>query len=103
MGYRTVALSSSASKKDLAEKLGAHYYLDGSKVNQAEELAKLGGAKVIVCTAPNPEIVSTLVGGLAPYGTLLLLAGATDFFRVHRFATYHLMKLRRALKLIRPH
>lgn len=80
MGYRTVALSSSSSKKDLAERLGAHVYLDGSKVNQAEELAKLGGAKVIVSTAPNPEIVSALIGGLGPYGTLLLLAGKPDPF-----------------------
>ena len=48
MGYRTVALSSSGSKKDLAMKLGAHDYLDGSKVDQAAELQKLGGAKVIV-------------------------------------------------------
>jgi len=76
MGYKTVALSSSASKKDLATKLGAHVYLDGSKVNQAEELQKMGGAKVIMCTAPNAKIVSALTGGLAPNGTLLLLAVA---------------------------
>jgi len=76
MGFRTVALSSSASKKALAEDLGAHIYLDGSKINQSEELAKMGGAKVIVCTAPNADIVSALVHGLAPGGTLLLLAVA---------------------------
>lgn len=76
MGYKTVALSSSGSKKELAEKLGAHIYLDGSKVNQAEELAKLGGAKVIVCTAPNGDIVAQLLGGLGVNGTLLLLAVA---------------------------
>lgn len=75
MGYKTVALSSSGSKKELAEKLGAHVYLDGSKVNQAEELGKLGGAKVIVCTAPNGDIVAQLLGGLGVNGTLLLLAG----------------------------
>lgn len=74
MGYKTVALSSSPAKKDLASSLGAHIYLDGSQVDHATELQKLGGAKVIICTAPNPEIVSKLVGGIAPNGTLLLLA-----------------------------
>jgi len=81
MGYKTVALSSSASKKDLAEKLGAHVYLDGSKVDQAEELNKMGGAKVIMCTAPSGEIVSKLIPGLTARGTLLLLA-VTDGIKV---------------------
>jgi D-arabinose 1-dehydrogenase-like Zn-dependent alcohol dehydrogenase len=31
MGYRTVAISSSASKKDFAMKLGAHDYIDSSQ------------------------------------------------------------------------
>lgn len=74
MGYKTVALSSSGAKKDLAMSLGAHEYLDGSKVNQAEELQKLGGAKVVVATAPNSEIIQTLVGALAADGQLLALA-----------------------------
>jgi hypothetical protein len=49
MGYRTVALSSSASKETLAAKLGAHDYIDGSKVDQVDTLQKLGGAKVKIC------------------------------------------------------
>jgi D-arabinose 1-dehydrogenase-like Zn-dependent alcohol dehydrogenase len=78
MGYRVAALSSSESKKDLALKLGAHDYLDGSKVDQAEELNKLGGAKVIVCTAPNSEVINKLIGGLGVDGTLLVLAAMPD-------------------------
>lgn len=46
MGFRTVALSSSATKASLATQLGADEYIDTSKVNVAEELEKLGGAKV---------------------------------------------------------
>lgn len=76
MGYHTVALSSSSSKKDLAMKLGAHVYLDGSKVNQAEELGKLGGAKVILATAPSADIISALIPGLAVEGSIVLLAVA---------------------------
>lgn len=48
MGYRVVALSSGEGKRDLAMKLGAHDYLDGSAVDQAAELQKMGGAKVIL-------------------------------------------------------
>jgi len=86
MGYRVAALSSSESKKDLALKLGAHDYLDGSKVDQAEELNKLGGAKVIVCTAPNPEVINKLIGGLGVDGTLLVLAAMPDPISVSSIA-----------------
>lgn len=73
MGFRTVALSSSASKKDMAHKLGAVDYIDGSKVDQVKALQELGGAKVIVCTAPNSKIIQNLVGGLTVGGQLLIL------------------------------
>ncbi|KZS95704.1 GroES-like protein [Sistotremastrum niveocremeum HHB9708] len=78
MGYRTVALSSSGGKEQLAKQLGAHIYLDSSKVDQAEELQKLGGAKVVICTAPSPTIIPTLLNGLRTGGTLLILAVAGD-------------------------
>lgn len=74
MGYRTVALSSSDKKKDFAMKLGAHDYLDSSKGKHEEELQKLGGADLIVVTAPNPEIVPPLIYGLAPTGKIVILA-----------------------------
>lgn len=74
MGYRTVALSSSDKKKDFAHKLGANDYIDGSKEDQGEALQKLGGAALIVVTAPNPKIIPSLLSGLAPLGKLLILA-----------------------------
>ena len=74
MGYRAVALSSSPAKESLARQLGAHEYIDGSKVDQAEALKSLGGAKVIMCTAPNADVIQKLMPGLAIDGTLLLLA-----------------------------
>ncbi|KAK9721082.1 hypothetical protein K7432_003722 [Basidiobolus ranarum] len=72
-GYNTVALSSSASKKDLAQELGAHSYIDQSKEDAIEKLQKLGGAKLIVVTAPGGD-VSKLVEGLAFDGTLLVVS-----------------------------
>ena len=67
MGYRTAALSSSASKAELVKQLGADLYLDGSEV-------KLGGAAVIVCTAPSGEAMAELPEGLAVNGEPLVLA-----------------------------
>ncbi|KAF2723638.1 GroES-like protein [Polychaeton citri CBS 116435] len=72
MGYRTVALSRGDDKKDFALKLGATDYINTSEVSAAEGLQKLGGAALIVVTAPNAEIISGLIGGLAPLGKLLV-------------------------------
>ena len=74
MGYRVVALSSSGSKEHFAKDLGASDYIDGSKEDQAEALQKLGGASLIVSTAPSPETIGKLVGGLSILGKLLILA-----------------------------
>ena len=74
MGYRVVALSSSASKEKFARDLGADEYVDGSKTSQAEALKKLGGADLVVSTAPNPKVVAELLDGIAPLGKLLLLS-----------------------------
>ncbi|KAF5378242.1 hypothetical protein D9757_009135 [Collybiopsis confluens] len=76
MGFKVVALSQSGSKRELATKLGADVYLDGSKVNQVEELMKLGGAKVILATTPNGDSITSLLGGLAIGGTMLAVAVA---------------------------
>ena len=74
MGYKVVALSSSAAKEKFAKDLGAHVYIDGSKENHAEALQKMGGAAMIVSTAPNPEIMGDLVNGLGAQGKLVLLS-----------------------------
>lgn len=74
MGYRTVALSSGSAKKDFAMQLGATDYVDASKENPVEALNKLGGASLIVATAPSPDAVQPLVNGLGPNGKLLVLA-----------------------------
>ncbi|KAK5085629.1 hypothetical protein LTR05_004916 [Lithohypha guttulata] len=73
-GYRTVAISSSDAKRDFATKLGAHEYVDSSKGDIGEQLQKLGGASCIMLTAPNRQLIPSLVKGLAPLGKLLVLA-----------------------------
>jgi len=74
MGYKVVALSSTGTKEKFAKDLGAHVYIDGSKENHAEALTKMGGAAMIVSTAPNPEIMGDLVNGLSAGGKLVLLS-----------------------------
>lgn len=74
MGFCIVALSGSATKEKFARELGAAEYIDTSKEKMAEGLQRLGGAALIVSTAPNPKILGELVYGLAPQGKLLLLA-----------------------------
>ncbi|KAI0756221.1 GroES-like protein [Daedaleopsis nitida] len=93
MGFRPVALSSGSKKEALARSLGAEEYLDGSRVDQTEALRKLGGAKVIMCTANAPELIERLISGLAVDGTLLLLSVDDKQFSIsplsllrHRFS-----------------
>lgn len=74
MGYRTVALSSSGAKEKFARDLGATDYIDGSKEDHSEGLQRLGGASLIVATAPDPSILGKLVTGLGVLGKLLILA-----------------------------
>lgn len=73
-GFRVVALSRDSKKEQFARQLGAHEYIDGSKVNQAEALQKLGGASLILATAPNSEIINPLIGGLGLLGKLLIVS-----------------------------
>lgn len=81
MGYTVVALSSGPDKKDFAMQLGAHHYIDTKAEDTTEALQKMGGANMIVSTAPNAKAVSPLVAGLAPMGKLVVLAplGPVDF------------------------
>jgi D-arabinose 1-dehydrogenase-like Zn-dependent alcohol dehydrogenase len=86
MGFRTVALSRGADKEKLARDLGAHEYIDSDRVGVAEGLQKLGGADVVLATAPNPGAIAATVEGLKPRGTLLLVAAPPEPFQVSAFA-----------------
>jgi D-arabinose 1-dehydrogenase-like Zn-dependent alcohol dehydrogenase len=70
MGFRTVAIGRGKDKEPLARKLGAHEYVDTSAGAPAQALQKLGGARVILATAPDSKSISALVDGLAGNGKL---------------------------------
>ncbi len=74
MGFVTVAVGRGRDKEALARKLGAHHYIDSSADDAVADLQKLGGARVILATAPNAEAISALVDGLSVNGTLLVPA-----------------------------
>jgi D-arabinose 1-dehydrogenase-like Zn-dependent alcohol dehydrogenase len=74
MGYEVAVLSSGNDKAAFAKELGAHHYINTKSSDIASELAKLGGADLIVQTAPSPDAFGKLLDGLGPGGTLLTLA-----------------------------
>ncbi len=77
-GYRVAAIGRGAENAALAKKLGASVYIDSKATNAAEELQKLGGARVILATAPNSKAMSELIDGLGPHGTLMVIGAAFD-------------------------
>ena len=86
LGFRTVAIGRGRDKEPLAKQLGAHDYIDAGVVDAAVALQKLGGARVILATAPNAAAISALVDGLSVDGTLLVPAAATEPLTVNAFS-----------------
>jgi D-arabinose 1-dehydrogenase-like Zn-dependent alcohol dehydrogenase len=86
MGFRTIAVSRGADKEPLARELGAHEYIDTSRTSAAEGLKKLGGADIVLATAPNASALEEALGGLKARGTLLIVAAPAEPFKVSAFA-----------------
>lgn len=78
MGFKTIALGRGKDKEALAKKLGAHQYIDSNLVDTVSELQKLGGARVILATAPSAKAISQVVDGLGVNGNLLVPAAPSD-------------------------
>jgi D-arabinose 1-dehydrogenase-like Zn-dependent alcohol dehydrogenase len=77
-GYTVAAIGRGAENATLAKKLGASVYIDSQSENAAEALQKLGGAKVILATAPNSKAMSQLIDGLGPNGKLMVIGATFD-------------------------
>ncbi len=82
LGFRTVAIGRGADKQPLAKKLGAHEYVDTNLGAPAEALQKLGGARVILATAPDSKSMSALVDGLGGNGTLMIVGAGFESLTV---------------------
>jgi D-arabinose 1-dehydrogenase-like Zn-dependent alcohol dehydrogenase len=81
-GFETVAIGRGADKKSLAVQLGAHLYIDSASQDVAKELTGMGGAKVILATAPDSKSIGILVDGLAVNGKLIIVGASPDPFAV---------------------
>jgi D-arabinose 1-dehydrogenase-like Zn-dependent alcohol dehydrogenase len=77
-GYRVAAIGRGSENGALAKKLGASVYIDSQATKAAEELKKLGGAKVILATAPSSKAMSELIDGLGPNGKLMVVGAGPD-------------------------
>jgi len=77
-GYKVAAIGHGADHGDLAKKLGASVYIDSAATNAAAELQKLGGAQVILATAPSSKAMSELIDGLGPNGKLMVIGAESE-------------------------
>jgi D-arabinose 1-dehydrogenase-like Zn-dependent alcohol dehydrogenase len=93
MGFKTVAIARGTDKEPLARRLGARHYIDSRTQDPAQELIKLGGAKIILATATSGKALEAVVGGLAIDGKMIIL-GTADALQV---SPLHLIVGRRAI------
>jgi D-arabinose 1-dehydrogenase-like Zn-dependent alcohol dehydrogenase len=77
-GYKVAAVGRGSENAALAKKLGASVYIDNKVTNAADELQKLGGAQVILATAPSSKAMSEVINGLGPNGKLMVVGAAFD-------------------------
>lgn len=77
-GYRVAAVGRGSQNAPLAKKLGADHYIDSAATDAANELQKLGGARVILATAPSGKAMSPLIGGLGANGSLVVVGGSPE-------------------------
>jgi D-arabinose 1-dehydrogenase-like Zn-dependent alcohol dehydrogenase len=77
-GYRVAAIGRGSENATLAKKLGANLYIDSQSVNAAAALQELGGARVILATAPSSKAMSELINGLGPNGKLIVIGATFD-------------------------
>jgi D-arabinose 1-dehydrogenase-like Zn-dependent alcohol dehydrogenase len=77
MGFKTVAIARGTGKEAHARQLGAWHYIDSQAQNPADELLKLGGAKVILATATSGKALAAALGGLDIDGKMIIV-GAAD-------------------------
>ncbi len=77
-GYKVAAVGRGPENAALAKKLGASVYIDSRTTNAAQELQELGGAQVILATAPNSKAMSEMAGGLGINGKLVIVGASPE-------------------------
>jgi propanol-preferring alcohol dehydrogenase len=93
-GFETVAIGRGADKKSLALKLGARTYIDARSQDVARELSGLGGARLILATAPDGKAMGSLIDGLGVDGKLIIVGASAEPFAV---SSLQLIMLRKSI------
>ena len=72
-GFETVALSRSPDKEELAAELGADHFVNTAEEDAAAALQDLGGADVVLATAPSAPAIESVIGGLGTDGRVVVV------------------------------
>ncbi|MGE5664892.1 MAG: alcohol dehydrogenase catalytic domain-containing protein [Deltaproteobacteria bacterium] len=78
MGARVVAITRGDGKAELARRLGARETIDSEKEKAGKQLARMGGADLILVTAISARLFEACIPGLAPNGTLVVVGAIAD-------------------------
>ncbi len=70
-GFETVAVSRGTDKREAARSFGADHFVDAEAEDPAAALRDLGGARVVLATAPASDAVAGVVGGLDAGGEVI--------------------------------
>jgi propanol-preferring alcohol dehydrogenase len=82
-GFRTVGISRGKDKESLARELGADEYIDTGTSDPAQELLRMGGARVVLTTAPSGQAIASIIGGVGINGQLLVVAAPPDATNIY--------------------
>jgi Zn-dependent alcohol dehydrogenases len=85
LGFQVAAIGRGPQNAGLAQKLGASIYIDSVATKASEELRKLGGARVILATAPSSKAMSALFDGLGANGRMMVVGASMDPIEVTPF------------------
>jgi propanol-preferring alcohol dehydrogenase len=78
MGFEVVAIARGADKAELAQKLGAHHYIDSTVTSVAEALKALGGAALLLATASGGKTIAEALPGLKERGRVIVLGTSAE-------------------------
>jgi D-arabinose 1-dehydrogenase-like Zn-dependent alcohol dehydrogenase len=78
LGFDTVAIARGREKEKPARRLGAHHYIDSTAQDPAQELTRLGGARVILATVTSTAAMAAVAGGLGIRGKLLVVGAGME-------------------------
>jgi D-arabinose 1-dehydrogenase-like Zn-dependent alcohol dehydrogenase len=81
-GYNVAAIGRGSENAAIARKLGANVYIDSEATPAAKALRELGGAQVVLATAPSSKAMSELIDGLGTNGRLVVIGVSSDAIEV---------------------